>query len=154
LIGYAFMLLSIVSFAALHTIYRITGRRKCRVEAVNAVFLSFASAAACVAGAVLQPDGFIVEPEMRIKFVLLAAVTGVMVPLGVLFYMAALKVGKMAPSAMALGLSIIVPIFGSILVFGERLTPSRAAAICLALISIVFLWLDKRGSERSGRDVG
>jgi len=147
LAGYIAIFFSILSFAALHTIYRIAGRQKCRAEAVNAAFMVSASVSACVIGAIVQPRGFHLPAVSLVRLALLAAITGAMVPLAVAFYMAALKVGKLAPSAMIIGLSVTVPIFGSILLFGEKLTLPRGVAIGLALCSIVLLWLDKRSED-------
>ncbi len=153
MVGYAFIFVSIVSFAGLHTAYRIAGRRKCRPEAVNAVFMMWASLAALVTAVVVQPQGFHFTDGAALRFAALAVITGALVPLAVMFYMAALRVGKMAPSAMVIGLSVTVPIFGSILLFGEKLTAVRWVAIALALCSILLLWLDKRADEKDGADV-
>lgn len=92
-------------------------------------------------------------PEYRAKFIILAIGLGSLVPVDIVCYTLALKYGKLAPSATTMSLSSVIPIFGSILIYHEKLTPVRMLAIALAISAIILLWLDKRNDEKESSNV-
>ena len=145
---------SIAGFASLHTFYRIASRRINRPQAVNVVFLACASGMAGLAAALVQHTGYRLPAASEARFLGLAMGTGSLVPIAVIFYMLAVRCGKLAPSAMILCLSVSVPILGSIFFYHERVTPIRAIAILLALVAVVLVCLDRMAEERKKADVG
>jgi len=144
---------SIASFASLHTFYRIAGRCTRRPQSVNVVFLAWASVVAGLSALLIQRTGYRLPAGSEARFLGLAMGTGALVPVAVIFYMLAVRCGKLAPSAMILCLSVGVPIAGSIIFYHETVTPTRAIAVLLALLAVVLVCLDKIDEERKKADV-
>ncbi|MGH9662795.1 MAG: EamA family transporter [Bryobacteraceae bacterium] len=142
-IGYLYMFLGLFSFSVLGVLHKLAEVMNCRPRMIN--LLLFGWSTLLVAAFVLLSPGL--EKSIPGEVGLIALPSGLGAGLAILTFQAGIRYGKIATSWLIINLSAGLPVLGSIALYHERVDARKAIALVSILISMLFLWKDKRDQE-------
>ena len=145
IMSYFYLAMAVCSLGILGVLHKVADHRRCGPEAINLFLFLWA-------GVILSTYCLFVIPglftQTPLKAVGVAAICGTLAGLAILNFQRGIRYGRISTSWLVINLSTIVPTVLSILVYHEVVSFRRALSLFLALVSLVLLWLDRRGEEK------
>ena len=145
LTGYIFLLTAIIAFGSLGIFHKVADHPDCRPKMTALLLHFWGGVLALIYTSTLDVHGL----KFPNAVLLIGGCTGVIASLTLFIFQTGLKYGKISTSWLIINLTTAVPILISILVFGERLNPSKGIGVVLVFGAIVMLWLDKRADLKA-----
>lgn len=139
-IGYLFLFASIVAFGLLGIFHKVADHPECRPK-MTALLLHFWGGILALIYTICFDNKGLHVPD---RVWLIGFCTGLVASLTLFAFQTALKYGKISTSWLIINLTGIVPVLMSLLIFKEKLNPSKQVAILLVFIAMVMLWMDKK----------
>jgi drug/metabolite transporter (DMT)-like permease len=143
--GLIFLLIAVLGSGGLGVLYKYSQRLGYRPDVMT--MLLFFWGAAFTAGYFLATGANLRGFSPKIAGIAIGA--SALSTLAVTMYQKAFNYGKVAPSALVLNFSMIVPFILSIIVFDEKVKPQQLVALLLMCVSLVCLWWDKALQDRN-----
>jgi drug/metabolite transporter (DMT)-like permease len=144
--GLAFLIAAMFGTGILGLLYKGAQRAGCRADAMTIQLFFW--------GSVLTLGYFtaVSSVEARFDWRLVGIATGasMLSTTAVTTYQKAFQYGKVAPSALIMNLSMLVPFTLSVIFFHEKIKPQQWLALVLMGLSLYCLWLDKAQQDKAG----
>jgi drug/metabolite transporter (DMT)-like permease len=142
-LGLLFCILGAVSFGLLGCVSKMAERRQCNSSAV--VFWMICWAALFMLGRTLTQTPIV---PLTWPVVGLAVGFGFCAVLAFLAFQLSIEIGKVTVGWLFMNLSAGIPALVSMWLYGEKLTPLKSLAFCLALVSLFCLFQGNRLEAR------
>ncbi|MFN0170720.1 MAG: EamA family transporter [Bryobacteraceae bacterium] len=143
--GHLYLVLAVVSLGCLGVLHKVADHRRCRPQAINAVlFLAAGLVLTAVTTFKLGVEAWTRVPPQAWW---VATACGLCASVAILHFQHGVRHGRISTSWLIVNLSTIVPTILSILIYGEAVSPRRAASLALALLALVLLWFDRSNEE-------
>jgi drug/metabolite transporter (DMT)-like permease len=149
--AYIFMLLALLSFAAMGVFHKLADVFHCDPLRLTLFTMGFAALFAVINAFLFIPDSSIGIPG---KVILIAVPFGVFTAAAFWFFQRGLRFGKIATSWLVINLSSVIPTVLSILVYREPVNGRKVLVLLLVLISLLLLWWDRSRSQRQSGELG
>jgi drug/metabolite transporter (DMT)-like permease len=151
-VAYIFMLLGLVSFAAMGVFHKLADVFHCDPLRLTLFTMGFAALFA-------TGNAFLFDlsspAEVPGTVILIAIPFGVATSAAFWFFQRGLRFGKIATSWLVINLSSATPTVLSILVYREPVNLRKVIVLLLVLVSLLLLWWDRsRNKELGGIAVG
>lgn len=145
LIGYVFLLASILAFGTLGIFHKVADHPDCRPKMTALLLHFWGGSLSTIYITVADSHGFALPKPVLV----IGACTGLVASLTLFVFQTGLKYGKISTSWLIINLTTAVPVLISILVFKENLSPSKGIGVLLVFAAIFMLWLDKRADLKT-----
>lgn len=143
--GHLYLYCGLLSLGFIGVFHKLGDRLKCRPSAVN---LSLFFWAALIMSGVVATGGLSMRLfTMPVSLYGIAAICGFLASIAILSFQAGLKYGKISTSWVIVNLSLAVPTILSIVIYRERVSAVRLAAMVLIIPALLLIWKDKQIDE-------
>jgi drug/metabolite transporter (DMT)-like permease len=142
--GYIFMLLGLVSFAAMGIFHKLADVFQC--DPLRLTLLTMGFAAVIATGNAFLFD-LSAPADVPVKVILIAVPFGVATSAAFWFFQRGLRFGKIATSWLIINLSSGMSTVLSIVIYREPVNWRKATVLLLVLVSIILLWWDRSQSK-------
>jgi drug/metabolite transporter (DMT)-like permease len=149
--AYIFMLLALLSFAAMGVFHKLADVFHCEPLRLTLFTMGFAALFAVINASLFIPDSSIGIPG---KVILIAVPFGIFTAAAFWFFQRGLRFGKIATSWLVINLSSVIPTVLSILVYREPVNGRKVLVLLLVLISLLLLWWDRSRGQRQSGELG
>lgn len=136
------MLLALLSFSTLGVFHKLADVKKCRPSAITALLYLWSLAFAFLLLTTVQRA----TPAAPATVVSIGLPFGVSAAVAILAFQAGVRHGNIATSWLAINLSSGIPTVGSILIYDEPVSLTKAIALSLIPVAMLLLWKDKKSS--------
>ncbi len=147
--GYWFMLVGLVSFAAMGVIHKLGDRYSCSALNISLITMVTSCVLSLIYAAVAQPASL---SSWRPRVPLIALPFGASAAAALWLFQHGLRYGRIATSWLLINLSAAVPTALSVVVYHEPLNMRKLGALLLIVISLLLLWWDRK-QDRSKGDI-
>lgn len=138
--AYFFVLLGLVSFAAMGILHKLAGRFHC--DPLNLTLLTMSSALVLTTlNAVAFAPGALFSVPTRV--LLIAVPFGFCASAGFWFFQRGLRYGRIATSWLLINLSAAVPAILSVAIYREPLSLRKLIVLTMVVFSLLLLWWDR-----------
>jgi drug/metabolite transporter (DMT)-like permease len=148
--AYIFMLLGLLSFAAMGVFHKLGDVFRCDPLHLTLFTMGFAALFALINRLLFTPSPSVGVPG---RVILIAVPFGICAAAGFWFFQRGLRFGKIATSWLLINLSSAVPTLLSILVYREPINGRKALVLLLVLISLLLLWWDRYRDHDKGAEL-
>jgi drug/metabolite transporter (DMT)-like permease len=142
-LGYVYMVLSLVSFSLIGIFAKVADTKGCRPTPIYALMYGWALLLS-VAFVVSTGHGNLHSPAavywIALPFGVASAIAGIAFQIGI-------RYGKISTSWLVINLSAAIPAVGSLVIYGEPVSPRKIGVLALVALSIFLLWKDKQAEE-------
>ena len=146
--SYLYLAVAVCSLGMLGVLHKVADHRRCGPEAIN-LFLFLWAGVILTGFSLWRVPGLFTQTPLKALGV--AAICGVLAGLAILNFQRGIRYGRISTSWLVINLSTIVPTVLAILVYREVVSLRRALSLFLALVSLLLLWLDRRGEEKQAQ---
>ena len=140
--GFLYILLSIVGFSLIAVGAKFADLKKCRPVPLCALIYGWAFVAANLFA--WQTGRGLRAPTEVYGIAFLFGISSV---IGILALQNGIRYGNISTSWLIINLSAALPAAGSILIYHEQVSPRKALALALVVVSVFLLWLDKNREQ-------
>jgi drug/metabolite transporter (DMT)-like permease len=140
LIGYVFLTATILAFGTLGIFHKVADHPNCRPKMTALLLHFWGGVLSSIYILMADSHGFAFPPAVLV----IGTCTGLVASLTLFVFQTGLKYGKISTSWLIVNLTTAVPVLISIVVFNEKLSPSKSFGVVLVFAAIIMLWLDKR----------
>jgi len=137
------MLLALLSFSTLGVFHKLADTKKCRPSAITALLYFWSLVFVFLLLIFVQRT----TPAAPSSVISIALPFGVSAAVAILAFQAGIRHGNIATSWLAINLSSGIPTIASILIYDEPVSLTKAIALLLIPVAMLFLWKDKKVSE-------
>ena len=146
-VGYWFMLVGLLSFAAMGIIHKLGDRHSCDALHI-ALFTMATSCALSFLNAAISQRASLASWNSTI--VLIALPFGASAAAALWLFQRGLRYGRIATSWLLINLSAAVPTVLSVVVYREPLNPRKIIVLLLIVVSLVLIWWDRKEDRGKG----
>jgi drug/metabolite transporter (DMT)-like permease len=137
-VGFLYIVLSVAGFSLIAIAAKFADLKRCRPAPLCALIYAWAMAAS---GLFALGTGRGLRAPVEVYGI--AFLFGVSSIIGILALQNGLRYGKISTSWLVINLSAALPAAGSVLVYHEQVSPRKALALALVVVSVILLWLDE-----------
>jgi len=145
--GYWFMLVGLVSFAAMGVIHKLGDRYSCSALNISLFTMATSCVLSLVYAAISQPASL---SSWHPRVPLIALPFGASAAAALWLFQHGLRYGRIATSWLLINLSAAVPTGLSVLVYHEPLSLRKLGVLLLIVISLLLLWWDRKQDRGKG----
>ena len=145
--GYWFMLVGLVSFAAMGVIHKLGDRYTCSALNISLFTMATSCVFSLIYTAISQPASL---SSWNPRAPLIALPFGASAAAALWLFQRGLRYGRIATSWLLINLSAAVPTALSVIVYHEPLNLRKFAVLVLIVISLLLLWWDRKQDQGKG----
>jgi drug/metabolite transporter (DMT)-like permease len=145
--GYWFMLVGLVSFAAMGVIHKLGDRYSCSALNISLFTMATSCVLSLIYAAISQPASL---SSWHPRVPLIALPFGASAAAALWLFQHGLRYGRIATSWLLINLSAAVPTGLSVVVYHEPLNMRKLGVLLLIVISLLLLWWDRKQDQGKG----
>jgi len=149
--AYIFMLLALLSFAAMGVFHKLADVFHCDPLHLSLFTMGFAALFAVINVFLFNPGPLIGIPG---KVILIAIPFGIFTAAAFWFFQRGLRLGKIATSWLVINLSSAIPTILSIIIYREPVNGRKVLVLLFVLISLIMLWWDRSRDQSKDAELG
>ncbi len=146
--GYWFMLVGLVSFAAMGVIHKVGDRYTCSALNISLFTMATSCALSFIYAAISQPASL---SSWNPRVPLIAVPFGACAAAALWLFQRGLRYGRIATSWLLINLSAAIPTVLSVVVYHEPLNLRKVCVMLLIVFSLLLLWWDRKQDRGKGQ---
>ena len=147
--GYWFVLVGLLSFAAMGVIHKLGDRYTCSALNISLYTMATSCVLSLIYTAVSQPASL---SSWNSRVPLIALPFGASAAAALWLFQRGLRYGRIATSWLLINLSAAIPTGLSVAVYHEPLSLRKAGVLLLIVVSLLLLWWDRKQDQGKGEN--